>query len=209
MLTRHSRLRRKCRAVELKLNSVVLDLKHRPGILGSAQSDRTSTDRQNHTPHPHPTAGHRRNRHGLAAVDSTPSSPPATAPTASAAPSMAGAAQRGCVHPVLRRTCWLRLAGNLPAGRSGCQLTARRSGSDKRYTDPALISCRKDRPCFFLPLARASDWRVLPGTLPGSKSGGFRIRRSRLRVTFGVAFAVPSHGALVPRHDHSDRMARV
>ena len=159
MLTRHSRLRRKCRAVELKLNSVVLDLKHRPGILGSAQSDRTSTDRQNHTPHPHPTAGHRRNRHGLAAVDSTPSSPPATAPNrirgaialtckrsacdernAPADPAKryltgtpplcfapdGAAAQRGCVYPVLRQTCWLRLVGDMPAGRSGCRLTARR-----------------------------------------------------------------------------------
>ena len=202
------RLRRKCRAVELKLNSVVLDLKHRPGILGSAQSDRTSTDRQNHTPHPHPTAGHRRNRHGLAAVDSTPSSPPATAPTASAAPSMAGAAQRGCVHPVLRRTCWLRLAGNLPAGRSGCQLTARRSGSDKRYTDAALISCRKDRPCSPPPSRAHRTGACCRGLCRARNREVSEFVGAAFRVAFGVAFAVTSHGALVPRHDHSDRMAR-
>ena len=63
------RLRRKCRAVELKLNSVVLDLKHRPGILGSDRQDQHRQTKPHTRAPPHCGPSQQPPRPGCCGID--------------------------------------------------------------------------------------------------------------------------------------------
>ena len=99
----------------------------------------------------------------------------------------------------------MRGAANTPGRRAARSrirgLSLLSGGSAPRR--PALISWRKDRPCFSSPGACS------PGIFPGSKSGGFGLRRSRLPSRLRGRLRRPQHwGFLATGEDRNGETRR-